>query len=72
MPLFRTRLRVLRASGNGPRQSSPPRWVSNMPENEQVQFFHEEFLPLAKEEHALREQLPEVGQRSSSSPSTVQ
>jgi hypothetical protein len=45
--------------------------MSNLPENEQVQFFHEEFMPLAEEEHALREQLREVGQRSSS-PSTVQ
>jgi hypothetical protein len=45
--------------------------MSNLPENEQVQFFHEEFMPLAAEEHALREQLREVGQRSSS-PSTVQ
>ena len=45
--------------------------MSNLPENEQVQFFHEEFMPLAAEEHALREQLREVAQRSSS-PSTVQ
>jgi hypothetical protein len=45
--------------------------MSNLPENGQVQFFHEEFMPLAAEEHALREQLREVGQRSSS-PSTVQ
>jgi hypothetical protein len=44
--------------------------MSNLPENEQVQFWHEEFMPLAAEEHALRE-LREVGQRSSS-PSTVQ
>jgi hypothetical protein len=45
--------------------------MSNLPENEQVQFFHEEFMPLTAEEHALREQLREVGQRSSS-PTTVQ
>jgi hypothetical protein len=45
--------------------------MSNLPESEQVQFWHEEFMPLADEEHALREQLREVGQRSSS-PSTVQ
>jgi hypothetical protein len=40
--------------------------MSNMPENEQMQFWHEEFLPLTAEEHALREQLRECGQRSSS------
>jgi hypothetical protein len=45
--------------------------MSNLPESEQVQFFHEEFMPLVDEEHALREQLREVGQKSSS-PSTVQ
>jgi|SRR5882724_6114075 len=45
--------------------------MSNLPESEQVQFWHEEFMPLMDEEHALREQLREVGQRSSS-PSTVQ
>ena len=45
--------------------------MSNLPDKEQVQFFHEEFKPLAAEEHAVREQLLEVGQRSSS-PTTVQ
>jgi hypothetical protein len=35
--------------------------MSNMPENEQVQFFHEEFMPLTAQEHALREQSREVG-----------
>jgi hypothetical protein len=45
--------------------------MSKLPENEQMQFWHEEFMPLAAEEHALREQLREVGQ-TSSSPSTVQ
>jgi hypothetical protein len=45
--------------------------MSNLPEGEQVQFWHEEFMPLVDEEHALREQLREVRQRSSS-PSTVQ
>jgi hypothetical protein len=45
--------------------------MSKLPENEQMQFWHKEFMPLAAEEHALREQLREVGQRSSS-PSTVQ
>jgi hypothetical protein len=45
--------------------------TSKLPENEQMQFWHEEFMPLTAEEHALREQLREVGQRSSP-PSTVQ
>jgi hypothetical protein len=45
--------------------------MSNLPENEQVQFWHEEFMPLVAEEPALREQLLEVGQRSSS-PTSVQ
>jgi hypothetical protein len=40
--------------------------MSSLPENEQVQFWHEEFMPLAAQEHALREQLRIVGQRSSS------
>jgi hypothetical protein len=40
--------------------------MSNLPESEQVQFWHEEFMPLADEEHALREQLREVGRKSSS------
>jgi hypothetical protein len=45
--------------------------MSNLPENDQVQFFHEEFLPLAAEEHAVREQLREVGQ-GPSPPATLQ
>ena len=44
--------------------------MSSLPENEQVQFWHEEFMPLAAQEHALREKLLVVGQRSSSQRST--
>lgn len=40
--------------------------MSSLPESEQVQFWHEEFMPLAAQEHALREQLLVAGQRSSS------
>jgi hypothetical protein len=40
--------------------------MSNLPESEQVQFWHEEFMPLMEQEHALREQLRVVGQRSAS------
>jgi len=36
--------------------------MSNLPESEQLQFWHEEFIPLTAEEHALREQLRRVGQ----------
>jgi hypothetical protein len=44
--------------------------MSSLPESEQVQFWHEEFMPLAAQEHALREKLLVVGQRSSSQSST--
>ncbi len=36
-----------------------------LPADEQVQFWHDEFMPLAAQEHALREQLLLVGQRAS-------
>jgi hypothetical protein len=39
--------------------------MSSLPESEQVQFWHEEFMPLAAQEHALRERLLLVGQRVS-------
>ena len=39
--------------------------MSSLPEKEQVQFWHEEFVPLLGEEHALREELLLVGQRIS-------
>ncbi len=39
--------------------------VVSLPADEQVQFWHDEFMPLAAQEHALREQLLLVGQRAS-------
>jgi hypothetical protein len=40
--------------------------MSASPENEQVQFWHEEFVPLLGSEHALRERLALAGQKMSS------
>ncbi len=39
--------------------------MAALPAQEQVQFWHEEFMPLAAQEHALRERLLLVGQRVS-------
>ena len=39
--------------------------MASLPAEEQVQFWHEEFMPLAAQEHALRERLLVVGQRVS-------
>src|SRR2546421_12801485 len=39
--------------------------MASLPADEQVQFWHDEFMPLAAQEHALREQLLLVGQRAS-------
>ena len=39
--------------------------MASLPTDEQVQFWHDEFMPLAAQEHALREQLLLVGQRAS-------
>ena len=39
--------------------------MASLPAQEQVQFWHDEFMPLAEQEHALREQLLLVGQRAS-------
>ena len=39
--------------------------MASLPADEQVQFWHDEFMPLAAQEHALREQLLLVGQRVS-------
>lgn len=39
--------------------------MASLPAQEQVQFWHDEFMPLAEQEHALREQLVIVGQRAS-------
>jgi len=40
--------------------------MPSLPERERVQFWREEFMPLATQEDGLREQLLVVGQRSSS------
>ncbi len=47
------------------KETSVIRDMASLPEREQVQFWHEEFLPLAAEEHALREKLLLAGQRMS-------
>jgi len=39
--------------------------MASLPADEQVQFWHDEFMPLAAQEQALREQLLLVGQRAS-------
>jgi hypothetical protein len=39
--------------------------MASLPGEEQVQFWHDEFMPLAEQEHALREQLLIAGQRAS-------
>jgi hypothetical protein len=39
--------------------------MASLPAEEQVQFWHDEFMPLAEQEHALRERLLLVGQRVS-------
>lgn len=39
--------------------------MASLPAEEQVQFWHDEFMPLAEQEHALRQQLLLLGQRLS-------
>jgi len=39
--------------------------MASLPAEEQVQFWHDEFMPLAAQEHALRERLVLAGQRVS-------
>jgi hypothetical protein len=39
--------------------------MAALPPQEQLQFWHEEFMPLAAEEHALRENLLIAGQQAS-------
>lgn len=36
--------------------------MSSLPEPERTRFWHEQFMPLAAQEHALREELQRVGQ----------
>ncbi len=47
------------------KEASVIRDMSSLPEKEQVQFWHEEFVPLLAEEHALRETLLLAGRRMS-------
>jgi hypothetical protein len=47
------------------KEGSVIRDMSASPENEQVQFWHEEFVPLLGQEHALRERLALAGQKMS-------
>lgn len=48
------------------KEASVIRDMSSLPEEEQVQFWHEQFLPLLAQEHALRERLALAGQKMSS------
>jgi hypothetical protein len=50
------------------KEASVIRDMSSLPEQEQVQFWHEEFMPLWVQEHALRERLLLAGQRMSPEP----
>ena len=44
------------------RQISIVHAMASLPEPERMRFWHEQFMPLAAQEHALREQLQVVGQ----------
>ena len=44
------------------RESSVVHAMAGLPDAERPQFWHEQFMPLAAQEHALREQLQVVGQ----------
>src|SRR5216683_1887172 len=44
------------------RQISVMHAMASLPEPERMRFWHEQFMPLAAQEHALREQLQVVGQ----------
>jgi len=44
--------------------------MGSIPEQEQVQYWHEEFMPLVTQEHALRERLVIAGQKVSQERST--
>ena len=44
------------------RESSVVHAMARLPDSERAQFWHEQFLPLAAQEHALREKLVIVGQ----------
>jgi len=51
-------------------EASVIRDMGSFPEQEQLQFWHEEFMPLVAQEHALREQLLVAGQKVSQEGST--
>jgi len=44
------------------RESAVVHAMAGLPDSERTQFWHEQFLPLAAQEHALREKLMIVGQ----------
>src|SRR5258707_5624634 len=46
------------------KQASVIRDMHSLPAQEQVQFWHEEFMPLVAQEHALRERLLVAGEKS--------
>jgi hypothetical protein len=48
------------------KEASVIRDMSSLPNEEQIQFWHEEFVPLLAQEHALRERLALAGQKTSS------
>ncbi len=52
------------------KEASVIRDMGSLPEQEQVQFWHEEFMPLVAQEHALRERLLVAGQNVSQERST--
>jgi len=51
-------------------EASVIRDMGSFPEQEQLQFWHEGFMPLAAQEHALRERLVVAGQKVSQERST--
>ena len=60
-------IQLVRAiSGVMRKEASVIRDMSSLPNEEQVQFWHEEFVPLLGQEHALRERLALAGQKMSS------
>ncbi len=52
------------------KEASVIRDMGSFPEQEQVQFWHEEFMPLVAQEHALRERFVIAGQKVSQERST--
>src|SRR6266404_610160 len=52
------------------REASVMQDMRSLAEQEQVQFWHEEFMPLVAQEHGLRERLLVVGQKVSQERST--